>query len=44
MNINNILRIFLLYQIIFSPQVKRSVISSNTHGIYKLLYEWILGN
>ena len=27
---------FLLYQIFFSPQVQKSLISSNKHGIYEL--------
>ena len=31
--------ILTLYQIFFSPQVKRSVIISNKHGIYKLPHE-----
>ena len=41
----------ILYQIFFSPQVKRSVIVSNKHGIYEFPNEWqnelrlkILGN
>ena len=29
----------ILYQIFFSPQVKRSVIISNKHGIYELPHE-----
>ena len=29
----------VLYQFLFSPQVKRSVIISNKHGIYELLHE-----
>ena len=29
----------ILYQILFSPQVKRSVIISNKHGIYELPHE-----
>ena len=33
-------RDFLIrYQILFSPQVKRSVIISNKHGIYQLPHE-----
>ena len=28
--------LLILYQIFFSPQVKRSVIISNEHGIYEL--------
>ena len=37
----------VLYQILFSPQVKRNMILSNKHGIYKLpndLRLRILGN
>ena len=41
----------ILYQIFFSPQVKRSVIVSNKHGIYEFPNKWqnklrlkILGN
>ena len=30
----------ILYQILFSPHVKRSVIISNKHGIYKLPHEF----
>ena len=29
----------VLYEFFFSPQVKRSVIISNKHGMYKLLHE-----
>ena len=29
----------ILYQIFFSPQVERSVIISNKHGIYELPHE-----
>ena len=29
----------LLYEIFFSPQVKRSVIVSNKHGVYELPHE-----
>ena len=29
----------ILYQILFSPHVKRSVIISNKHGIYELPHE-----
>ena len=29
----------VLYQFLFSPQVKRSVIISNKHGIYELPHE-----
>ena len=29
----------IFYQIFFSPQVKRSVIISNKHGIYELPHE-----
>ena len=29
----------ILYQIFLSPQVKRSVIISNKHGIYQSLHE-----
>ena len=29
----------LLYEIFFSPQVKRSVIISNKHGVYELPHE-----
>ena len=31
--------LLIFYQILFSPQVKRSVIVSNKHGIYELLLE-----
>ena len=31
--------LLIFYQILFSPQVKRSVIISNKHGIYELLLE-----
>ena len=31
--------IYILYQILFSPQVKRSVIISSKHGIYEFPYE-----
>ena len=38
----------ILYQIFFSPKVKRSLIISNKHGIYKLPHElpndWRLRN
>ena len=30
---------WLIYQIFFSPQVKRSVVISNKHGIYGLLHK-----
>ena len=33
---DNILRFFDIYQISFSPQVKRNVIISNKHGVYEL--------
>ena len=36
---HNILRLLIPYQIFFSPQVKRTVIISNKHGIYELPYE-----
>ena len=31
--------VLILYQILFSPQVKKNVIISNKHGIYKLTLE-----
>ena len=36
---HNILRHLILYQIFFSPQVKRSVIISNKRDIYELPHE-----
>ena len=33
----------ILYQNFFSPQVKRSVIISNKHGLYELLYTSVTG-
>ena len=32
----------LLYQVFFFPQVKRSLIISNKHGIYEFLHKFIL--
>ena len=37
---NNILRLLILYQIFFSPQVKRSVIICNKYGIYEFRHEF----
>ena len=31
-------------QIFFSPQVKRSVVISNKHGIYELPFEQLISN
>ena len=36
---HNNLRLLLLHQIFFSPQVKRSAIISNKHGIRELPHE-----
>ena len=36
---HNILRLLILYQIFFSPQLKRSMIIGNKHGISELPHE-----
>ena len=31
----------MIYQFLFSPQVKRSAIISNKHGIYEFPHKWL---